>query len=164
MTKVLLAVDEEFISDFKEHIERDNQYSPRLEGRIKAYDEEIAQAKADAQKMVEEIKDYEDMCNVLKKTYKIGDVIMPVVKNGLKIMNSSWKDRLKVNYTYNTIGSGEDLISFIENLLAEERKKVAEDLLLTMEQCYFMDMGTYYEISIKKFEEIKQKYIKEQAI
>ncbi len=41
----------------------------------------------------------------------------------MEIMNSSWKDRLKVNYTFNTIGSGKDLISFIETLLAEERKK-----------------------------------------
>jgi len=56
MTKVLLAVDEDFISDFKEHIERDNQYSPRLEGRIKAFDAEIIQAQADAQKMVEKVR------------------------------------------------------------------------------------------------------------
>jgi hypothetical protein len=41
-------------------------------------------------------------------------------------MNSSWKDRLKVNYTYNTIGSGKDLISFIESLLEKERKETEQ--------------------------------------
>jgi hypothetical protein len=57
----------------------------------------------------------------------------------MEIMNSSWKDRLKVNYTYNTIGSGEDLISFIENLLEKERKeteqRVLEDCIETILGC-----------------------------
>jgi hypothetical protein len=79
MTKVLLAIDDEHL---KELI------------IANGYDEDfiadIEREKADAQKMVEEIKrevardcietlngcmysDYEDMCNVLKKTYKIGE-------------------------------------------------------------------------------------------
>jgi hypothetical protein len=80
----------------------------------------------------------------------------------MEIMNSSWKDRLKVNYTYNTIGSGKDLISFIEKLLEEAIKETeqntAKEIFDEIEQCEFVDMGTWYEISIKNFEQLREKY------
>ena len=90
--KILLAVNQYFLSEYRDYISIENTLNSSHDRRVNAYDAEIAQAKADAEAYIAEIKKevaeeiFEELDNVwfvdvldepdyeqLKAKYKVGE-------------------------------------------------------------------------------------------
>ena len=129
----MLMVDADFLNEYRDYVVIENTLKSSLERRINAHDEEVAQAKADADAEIDRLLEAQASKLLIEITGRCKEITETLVEEAKK-----------------------EVASNMEGEIERIKREVMEDVL---QQCFEGDNG-HHVISTVELEQLKAKHLR----